>query len=182
MRISVCLTLILLATSCAAAAELGRPTGENIVSPDAKLEWLFTREAAISGGLTEGPAVAPDGSVYFTDIPVGKDGGMIMRFDPITKTTAAFSIDSGKANGLIFDAEGFLLSRGPVLVQQPTTSQSGMITSRGWKWTQWLFTPPATSIRGDARFDPLCAAIGLTEYCYQPILWRRRRGCGFTVS
>ena len=110
MRISVCLTLILLATSCAVAAELGRPTGENIVSPDAKLEWLFTREAAISGGLTEGPAVAPDGSVYFTDIPVGKDGGMIMRFDPITKTTAAFSIDSGKANGLAFDADGFLLS------------------------------------------------------------------------
>ena len=110
MRVIFSCALIAFSSSLAAAAELGKPTGESIVSPDAKLEWLFTREVAISGGLTEGPAVAPDGSIYFTDIPVGKDGGMIMRFDPITKTTAAFTIDSGKANGLIFDSEGFLLS------------------------------------------------------------------------
>lgn len=92
------------------AAELDRPTGESIVAPDAKLELLFTRSLSIQGGLAEGPAVAPDGSIYFTDIPVGKDPGAIMRFDPVTRTTAAFSIDSGKANGLIFDKSGHLLS------------------------------------------------------------------------
>ena len=48
----------------------------------AKLELLFTREAPIKGGLTEGPAVAPDGSIYFSDIPFGKDNGLIMRYDP----------------------------------------------------------------------------------------------------
>lgn len=87
-----------------------KPTGDTIVSPDAKLEHLFTREANIQGGLSEGPAVAPDGSIYFTDIPVGADPGMILRYDPITGHTAAFSIDSGKANGLIFDRQGFLLA------------------------------------------------------------------------
>ncbi len=111
MRFSACLPLILLAICCETqAAELGRPTGQSIVSADAKLELLFTRSANISGGLTEGPAVAPDGSIYFTDIPTGKDPGMIMRFDPKSKATTIFSSDSGKANGLMFDADGFLLA------------------------------------------------------------------------
>jgi gluconolactonase len=92
------------------AAEIPPPTGTEVVSPDARLELLFTRTAAISGGLTEGPAVAPDGAIYFTDIPVGADPGMILRFDPDTGRTAAFSIDSGKANGLIFDRQGRLLA------------------------------------------------------------------------
>jgi gluconolactonase len=81
-----------------------------IVPAGAKLELLFTREASISGGLTEGPAVAPDGSIYFTDIPVGKDKGMILRFDPRTKKTTVFTDDSGKANGLMFDAKGHLIA------------------------------------------------------------------------
>ena len=93
-----------------AAAEIGKPTGDKIVSPDAKLELLYTRELPIAGGLAEGPAVAPDGSIYYTDIPVGKDGGLIMRFDPATRQTAVFTLDSGKANGLIFDSEGYLLA------------------------------------------------------------------------
>jgi gluconolactonase len=92
------------------AASLPRPTGDRIVAPDAKLELLFTRSAAISGGLTEGPAVAPDGSIYFSDIPVGPDKGMILRFDPKTRQTTVFTADSGKSNGLIFDAQGYLLA------------------------------------------------------------------------
>jgi hypothetical protein len=42
-----------------------------IIPKGAKLELLFTRTAPIKGGLTEGPAVAPDGSIYFSDIPFG---------------------------------------------------------------------------------------------------------------
>lgn len=99
-----------LCVSPAMSADLPRPTGESIVAPDAKLELLYTRSAAIKGGLTEGPAVAPDGSIYFTDIPLGDDGGLIVRFDPITKQSAALTIDSGKANGLIFDSQGYLLA------------------------------------------------------------------------
>lgn len=92
------------------AADLPKPTGEKIVAPTAELELLFTRTAKISGGLTEGPAVAPHGSIFFTDIPFGKDNGMILRFDPETKQTSVFTDDSGKANGLIFDAAGHLLA------------------------------------------------------------------------
>ncbi len=96
--------------SALAAVQLPPPTGDQIVAPDAKLELLFTRTAPITGGLTEGPAVAPDGSIYFTDIPMGKDKGMILRFDPRTRSTTVFTADSGKANGLAFDAEGRLIA------------------------------------------------------------------------
>ena len=92
------------------AADLPKPTGDAIVSPDAKLDWLFTRTAKIEGGLTEGPAVAPDGSIYFSDIPMGSDKGMILRFDPKTRKTTVFAEDSSKSNGLICDAEGRLLA------------------------------------------------------------------------
>jgi len=99
-----------LAASLVAAADVPAPTGDTIVAPDAKWEYLYTRTAKINGGLTEGPAVAPDGSIYFTDIPFGEDRGLIVRFDPKTKTNTLFSEDSGKANGLVFDRDGNLLA------------------------------------------------------------------------
>lgn len=104
------LAILLLLTTTAAAAEIPPPEGKNLVGPDSKLELLFTRSAKIEGGLTEGPAVAPDGSIYFSDIPFGKDKGMILRFNPLTKKTTVFKADSGKSNGLIFDARGYLLA------------------------------------------------------------------------
>lgn len=106
--------LLLIAMACFApfgwAADVPPPSGDAIVSPDAKLELLFTRSADIKGGLTEGPAVAPDGSIYFSDIPVGEDPGMILRFDPATKKTTVFTKDSRKSNGLIFNSAGELIS------------------------------------------------------------------------
>jgi len=94
----------------AMAADLPRPTGQEIVSPDAMLQLLFTRTADIQGGLTEGPAVARDGSIYFSDIPLGEDKGMILRFDSRTMKSSVFATDSRKSNGLIFDAQGGLLA------------------------------------------------------------------------
>ena len=55
---------------------------DDLVPPGAKLELLYTRSAPIKGGLTEGVAAAPDGTMYFSEIPFGDDKGMIMRFDP----------------------------------------------------------------------------------------------------
>jgi gluconolactonase len=92
------------------AADVPPPTGEKIVAPEARLEVLYTRTAPIQGGLTEGPAVAPDGSIYFSDIPFGQEGGLIVRFDPQTKKTSIFTDNSGKSNGLIFDSQGRLLA------------------------------------------------------------------------
>ena len=93
-----------------AMAELPKPTGETIVAPDAKLELVFTRSAPIKGGLTEGPTAAPDGSIFFSDIPFGSDKGMIMRFDPQTMKTTVFTDNSYKSNGLKFDAMGRLFA------------------------------------------------------------------------
>ena len=83
---------------------------DDIVPPEAKLEWLYTRSAPIKGGLTEGVAAAPDGTMYFSEIPFGEDKGMIMRFDPKTKETTVFAQDSHKSNGLMFDAKGSLIA------------------------------------------------------------------------
>lgn len=109
MRILTSLLLVLTALP-ALSAELPPPTGADIVAPDAKLELLFTRSAPIKGGLTEGCALAPDGSIYFSDIPEGTDKGQILRFDPKTKKVTVFSDDSRKSNGLHFDANGRLLA------------------------------------------------------------------------
>lgn len=81
-----------------------------VIPAGAKFELLFTRQAKIKGGLTEGPAAAPDGSIYFTDIPPGGNLGMIVRFDPKTGKSALFSKDSGMANGLAFDRQGRLIA------------------------------------------------------------------------
>ena len=76
----------------------------------AQLELLHSRTAKLNSGLAEGPAVAPDGSIYFTDMPFGKDDGMILRFDPRTKKTSVYTDKAFKSNGLAFDLEGNLLS------------------------------------------------------------------------
>lgn len=108
MRKWVCCVIVVLSAQVAAFADLPKPTGDTIVSPDAKLELVFTRSLPINGGLTEGPTVAPDGSIYFSDIPFGPDKGKIMRFDPATKKTTVFQEDSLKSNGLKFDAQARL--------------------------------------------------------------------------
>ena len=103
------LAWLILSATVAAADPIPAPQGK-VVPKGARLEHLFTRMAEIVGGLTEGPAAAPDGSIYFSDIPFGEDRGMILRFDPATKQTTLFRDDSGKSNGLFFDAAGKLLA------------------------------------------------------------------------
>ncbi len=73
-------------------------------------ELIYTRKAKLNSGLTEGPAVAADGSIYFTDMPFGTDNGMILRFDPKTNQTTVFTENSGKSNGLAFLRDGSAVS------------------------------------------------------------------------
>jgi gluconolactonase len=80
------------------------PKGASLGQP------LYTRSAPIKGGLTEGPAVARDGSIYFTDIPNAPDKGLIVRYDPKTGKSEIFTNDSGMANGLFFDRDGNLIA------------------------------------------------------------------------
>ena len=96
---------------CLTVAATAGQSAENPIIPEgAKLELLHTRQAKLNSGLTEGPAAAPDGSIYFTDMPFGKDNGMILRFDPKTRETTVFTDQAYKSNGLAFDLEGNLLS------------------------------------------------------------------------
>lgn len=55
---------------------------------------------------TEGPALAPDGKIYFSDIPNER----IHVYDPATKETTVFREQSGKANGLFFTPAGALIA------------------------------------------------------------------------
>lgn len=82
--------LIVLAclTSTAAADDLP------LIPPDAVVETVSTGDYKF----TEGPALAPDGSIYFSDIP----NNSIHRYDPETGETTLFTDDSGGANGLAF--------------------------------------------------------------------------------
>lgn len=86
------------------------PKDNTIFPADARLELLFERSAKLNSGLTEGPTVAPDGRIYFTDQPFGPaQQTMIHRYDPKTGKTEVFTDKAGKTNGMTFDAKGRLL-------------------------------------------------------------------------
>jgi gluconolactonase len=103
--------VVILAIGLALATDINRLAAENPIFADGvKLELLHSRKAKLNSGLTEGPAVAPDGSLYFTDMPFGKDDGMILCFDPKTHQTRVFTDKAYKSNGLTFDLQGNLLS------------------------------------------------------------------------
>lgn len=82
------------------AAEFLPMAQEKFVPRGAKLEMLWDE-----GEFTEGPALAPDGSILFSDI-----GETIYRYDPKTKQTALFRRPSGRANGLMFNQQGDLIA------------------------------------------------------------------------
>ena len=109
IRRSTALALVFLTPSWG-QEELPAPSGETIVAPDARFEVLYTRPETARGGLTEGPAVAPDGSIYFSDILRGENHGRIHRFDPESRKVEMFAANSHKANGLVFGPEGYLFA------------------------------------------------------------------------
>jgi sugar lactone lactonase YvrE len=63
-------------------------------------------ELATGFQFTEGPAVAPDGSIYFSDIPNDR----IHRYDPSSGETTLYSEGNGNANGLMFSPAGALIT------------------------------------------------------------------------
>ncbi|MEW5976240.1 MAG: SMP-30/gluconolactonase/LRE family protein [Acidobacteriota bacterium] len=103
----VCLVLFNAALVLAETPKL--PSGSpDVLPPGSKLELLFS-----GGVLTEGAAVAPDGTVYFSDITFtavsGMQAGHIMKFDPKTEKTSVYRSPSGMSNGIKFDAQGRML-------------------------------------------------------------------------
>jgi len=69
-----------------------------------ELDWPL--EIVSEGhGFTEGPVVAPDGNIFFTDM----DNDLILLYNQATETTEEWKEKSGKANGL-FIFENYLYS------------------------------------------------------------------------
>ena len=79
-----------------------------IFAPGAELEAVFS-----DAHFTEGAAVAPDGTVYFSDITftdqTDMQAGNIWKHDPETGETVIFRSPSGMSNGMKFDAQGRLV-------------------------------------------------------------------------
>jgi len=94
------LRCVLVSTTIAAADDVATASQDKIVPEGAKLEPLWTE-----GEFTEGPALAPDGSIFFSDI-----GQSIYRYAPATGKTELFRQPSGRSNGLMFNAEGALIA------------------------------------------------------------------------
>ena len=65
-------------------------------------------------------------------------------------------------------ANGFLLSRGPLVLRRSAGIRPLWVDAPQWRNTLGLFTPAAKAMRLDARFKPLCDELGLTQY------WRER--------
>ena len=79
-------------------------SGDVVVPENAKLELLFD-----GGFFAEGPAVGPDGFVYFSDITAtatsGMQAGYLWQHKPSSGKTTVFRSPSGMSNGIIFDLE-----------------------------------------------------------------------------
>ena len=109
MNVSQTLTCTLAAGLALAPALIGNTASHDaIFAPGAALKELFN-----GAHFTEGVSVAPDGTVYFSDITftdqTDMKAGNIWKHNPETGETTVFRSPSGMSNGTKFDAEGRLV-------------------------------------------------------------------------
>ncbi|MDD4032159.1 MAG: SMP-30/gluconolactonase/LRE family protein [Bacteroidales bacterium] len=91
----------------------------SIIAPGATVEKLGTGYS-----FTEGPAADKNGNVYFTDQPNNK----IIRWDAETGAFTTFSDQSGRSNGMYFDAKGNLIACADMDNQLWSFDKSGKAT------------------------------------------------------
>jgi len=84
---------------------------EDIIDINSQVKEIF---AGGEGLILEGPAMSPEGILFFTDITFtqieGMKAGIIWSYNPVSKETKVFRSPSGMANGLAFDNEGNLIA------------------------------------------------------------------------
>jgi gluconolactonase len=106
-RWRVLLALLVVAAPAALAQQVERDTAG--VFADSQLETLFD-----GAFFTEGPAMGPDGLLYFSDITFtarsGMQAGYIRRIDPASRREEIYRSPSGMSNGLLFDLDGRLVA------------------------------------------------------------------------
>jgi len=97
---------------------------QEFLDPDE--DWELVSEGHT---FTEGPAVAPDGDVYFSDVREGK----IFRIDADTSEVKLFLDNTGLTNGLMFGPDGRLYScrreTEQIVAIDVTTKQEQVIAS-----------------------------------------------------
>lgn len=108
MKINLLFLTVFISTSL-----LGQTTESalDILNPKSIIKEIF------SGGeglLLEGPAMGPDGNLYFSDVIFtqyeGMKAGIIWKYNPKTEETKVFRSPSGMSNGLAFDIYGNLIA------------------------------------------------------------------------
>ncbi len=92
---------------------------KGIVAPNARLVKLGEGYT-----FTEGPAVDASGDVYFTDQPNNK----IIRWDARTKQLSTFMENSGRSNGMYFDAQGYLIACADMKGELRSIDKNGIAT------------------------------------------------------
>lgn len=99
---------VLLVAGVAGNGVHGQVNESPLFDADTRVEKIFDQ-----GFFLEGPAMAPDGSVYFSDLTFTSESGMlagrIWRYDPVNGQTTIFRSPSGMANGIIFDPAGQMI-------------------------------------------------------------------------
>lgn len=149
--------IILAFTGRPAAARTMLDANPDILGPPAAVAVWRTALTALDDRTAGTIAKAREACVTAAGTAPGLAAHGAMILAALGETDAAFDVTNG-----------FLLSRGKVLVRPPSGSRATWLNRPVWKWTQWLFTPPAAVMRADPRFPTLCGDIGLTDY------WRAR--------
>ncbi len=83
-----------------------RPSYDGLDSDSYLSELTVVREIQDTDVFTEGPAMAPDGRIYFTNMRTSK----ILRWDSVRGVVDVFRENTNSANGLVFDSQGRLLA------------------------------------------------------------------------
>jgi len=95
--------ILLIATTGGLGAKVSPE--QEIIASDSQVEKVFE-------GIqhTEGPALGPDGRIYFCDLTTtalsDMKAGVIWAFDPLSSKTTLVRSPSGMASGIKFDAQG----------------------------------------------------------------------------
>jgi DNA-binding winged helix-turn-helix (wHTH) protein/tetratricopeptide (TPR) repeat protein len=91
------------------------------------------------------------------------------RKDPLLSSQAILCLSAlGEVDAAFELANNLLQFLAPASREGARSQGKPRASSTAWRFTPWLFTPPAAALRADPRFAALAEGIGLTEY------WRAR--------
>jgi tetratricopeptide (TPR) repeat protein len=83
-----------------------------------------------------------------------------VKRDPKLTSQAALALSAlGEVDAAFEVTNNLLLFKAP--------QSSSQASSTAWRFTPWLFTPPAAAMRTDPRFTALCDGTGLTAYWHK---------------